>query len=246
MATASVVLFGEVHGTAELPALFGELVCQVSGNWPVLVGLEVYGSEQARVTAFLNSNGGSLDRAALLAGPFWTSKYQDGRRSEAMFELLERLRVLRRAGAAVEVALFDIEEGEYGPDRDERMARKLIEAMEAHKGKTLMALMGNLHPRKVVGAPWNPDARFLGWYLQSGGVRLKSFDFASPAGTAWVCMMKEGSAREQVCGPSSWSESNPPPSGTGISLFSEPSPKGFDGIFSVTKLTASPPASVGP
>jgi hypothetical protein len=245
LAAPSVLLFGEVHGTTELPALFGELVCQVSASRPVMVGLEVHGSERTRVTTFLDSSGGASDRAALLAGPFWTSRYQDGRRSEAMFGLLERLRVLRRAGAAVEVALFDVEEPEYGPDRDERMARNLIDAIAAHRGDTVMAYMGNLHARTAVGAPWNPEARFLGWYLRGAGVTFKSFDYASPAGTAWVCMMKEGSDREQVCGPGSWGESRPPPVGTGITLFPEPSPKGFDGIFSVTKLTASPPAKDG-
>jgi hypothetical protein len=189
--------------------------------------------------AFLGSG------AALLAGPFWTGSYQDGRRSEAMLGLVERLRQLREAGRTVDLTLFDVEMVEQGPDRDQRMARNLAAAVRAHPGAVTMAYMGNLHARTIAGAPWNPKATFLGWYLRKDGVKVKALDFAMTAGTAWVCMLKEGSRSEQVCGSTTAGDSKPPPTRAGITLFAQPSPEGFDGTFAVMKLTASPPAGVG-
>lgn len=242
LGSGTFLLFGEFHGTAELPAFFGEAVCQVSGSRPVLVGLEVPGSELNRVTTYLDSAGAPPDRAALLIGSFWTSPVQDGRRSMAMLGLIERLRVLRKAGAAVQVTLFDVEEAEAGPDRDERMARNLAAAARAHPGATVLAHMGNYHARTVAGAPWDPKARFLGWHLARGGLEVKALDFAAPAGTAWTCMM-EAPGRPPVCGPTSMGATNPFPGKAGITPFAKRSPEGFDGTFAVTTRTASPPAA---
>jgi hypothetical protein len=239
----AALLFGEFHGTVELPAFFAEAVCHASMDRPVLVGLEVPGSEQPRVTVYLASGGEPADRAALLAGPFWTPSCQDGRGSEAMLGLIERLRALRAAGRVVDIALFDVELVDQGPRRDELMARNLVAAMRAHPDALTLAFMGNLHARTVPGAPWNPQARFLGWYLRDSGMQVKALNYTSPPGTAWSQTMKEGSPREPVCGPTAWGGLTPPPARAGITLLAQHSPEGFDGTFTVMTLTASPPAA---
>ncbi|MDX1644696.1 MAG: hypothetical protein R3244_10100, partial [Thermoanaerobaculia bacterium] len=87
----SVLLFGELHGTDRGPAAFGSVVCHLAREHAGLtVGLEISHTEQERIDAYMASAGTAEDRSELLSGPFWTDEYQDGRRSRAMTELLER------------------------------------------------------------------------------------------------------------------------------------------------------------
>src|SRR4029079_429619 len=55
----SLVLLGELHGTAEIPAAFGRLVCQAASTrrGAVLVGLEILAGAQAAIDVFLASDG---------------------------------------------------------------------------------------------------------------------------------------------------------------------------------------------
>ena len=93
---ARYVIVGERHGTKEIPAFFGDLVCHVSELGPVVVGLEIEAHQQASLEAYLQSDGGPAARAVLLREDHWRNG--DGRASGAMFALIERLRQLRGSG----------------------------------------------------------------------------------------------------------------------------------------------------
>src|SRR5262245_51314562 len=81
----SVVLFGELHGTQELPRFFGEAVCSVADSrQSVRVGLEIQKGDQPIFDAFLASPGAASDVSALMAAPFWSREAQDGKSSQAM------------------------------------------------------------------------------------------------------------------------------------------------------------------
>lgn len=236
----SIVLFGEMHGTNELPAMFGEAACLVArGGTPVTVALEVSRSEQASVDAYLDSTGDSAAETLLLGNPHWTREYQDGRSSRAMVDLLSRIRQLRQAGLGIEVFLFDVEPAGADHTRDSKMASHLSEYMRDHPKRAVLALAGNYHPRTAVGAPWDPAKKFMGWYLRQGGHRVASLDCDSPSGTMWACY----SSVAAECGVKQLTRQEgdplPPP---GIHLLTAPSPKGYDGTFTVGSLTASPPA----
>jgi hypothetical protein len=237
----SLLLFGEFHGTRELPAMFGEAVCTVARSGaPVTVGLEISRSEQARVDEYLRSPGDPAAEQRLLGGPLWTATYQYGVSSRAMLDLLARLRQLRQAGLAVEVLLFDVDPGGDASTRDARMAERLSDHVRNHAERVVLALMGNYHARTAIGAPWNPEQKFLGWHLRQAGHRVASLDFDAPTGAAWACY--NGVASE--CGPKDVVRAGaegPVPS-PGIHLFGSPSPKGYDGLFTVGSLTPSPPA----
>src|SRR6185436_14170191 len=92
-------LLGEIHGTCEAPRATLALARQ---SLPARIGLEIDVDEQPRIDAFLRDG----DRAALLAGPFWTRDFQDGRSSQAMAALLDDVRQLRLSGADLDVFLF--------------------------------------------------------------------------------------------------------------------------------------------
>jgi hypothetical protein len=238
-----IVLFGEIHGAQELPAIFGEAVCGTAASGlPVDVGFEMPRDEQASVDAFLASPGAPSDVEALLATPFWSSEYQDGRRSQARVALLDRLRRLRASGLPVSAFLFDIADGEDASERDKKMADSIAAHLRAHPEAVTMALVGEVHAWKTQGAPWDPKFLPMGWYLADAGLRVRSLGRATPAGTVWVCT--GGSPGD--CGSITTKATGALPSGgtSGIELLPVPSRRGYDGMVATPTLTASPPAKV--
>lgn len=235
----SVLLFGEVHGTQELPAFFGEAVCWTSGGLPVMVGLEIPRSEEERVTAFFATPGSPAAVEALTAGPFWTrpSREQDGRSSRAMLALLDRLRRLKAEERSIEVFLFDLAGSNDPAARDRLMADAIAARARAHPEAMTMVLTGNVHAQKDKGAPWDPDLVPMGLYLVEAGVKVRSLNHSNPAGTAWT-MTPTGET-----GVSTFPAVRPLPSGrtTGIELLDQPAKGGFDGLYATASLTASPP-----
>ena len=92
IAPGAIVLFGEIHGTEESPAFFGDAACAaLARGAAVTAALEIPREERARIDAFLASAGTPDDRRALLAGAFWRRGYQDGRSSRATAAFLDRL-----------------------------------------------------------------------------------------------------------------------------------------------------------
>ena len=232
------LLFGEVHGTQELPAFFGEAVCWTSGHLPVQAGLEIPRTEEARIAAFLASPGSSAAVEALTEGPFWTGRVQDGRSSRAMLALLERLRKLRVEGRSIEVFLFDLLESDDTATRDRAMAETIAARVRAHPDDLTMTLSGNVHAQKDKGVPWDPELVPMGWYLVDAGVKVRALNHSNPKGTAWTLSPSGESGASDV------PAGRPLPSGTaiGIELLKEPLTGGFDGLFATPTLTASPPA----
>ena len=189
------VIFGEMHGTNETPALFGDLVCAAAARRPVMVALEIPSDDQPVLDAWLASSGDAEARAALFRASFWSSN--DGRSSTAMLALLERLRGMFQAHRILGVAAtMDISAG-GGADQtpyDRAMAAGWTRALAAHPGARLLALVGSAHavPGRVRfddGPGFLAAASFL---PRAHTVTLGNADVG---GTAWVCM-----AMDQ-CGP---------------------------------------------
>jgi hypothetical protein len=237
----SVVLFGEIHGTQELPASFGEAVCATSAaGLPVEVGLEQPREGQAGVDSFLASAGGEATLAPVLAAPFWHREYQDGRSSRAQLDLLERLRGLRARGSQVNVFLFDLDPAEDVKLRDQKMAEQIVARARAHPDAVVLVLVGEVHSWMTPGAPWDPEFRPMGWHIEQAGLRVRSLGRATPRGTVWVCTGPNVSD----CGERETAATEPLPSGrpTGIELLPSPNRRGVLGLFAARTLTASPPA----
>lgn len=178
---ASVVI-GELHGTRELPAAIGALACSAAKTHAVVVGLEIWRTEQARLDAYLASDGGPAARRELLAGGFWTRDVQDGRSSEAMAALIESLRTWRAAGARIRLVAFDVASATGQAARERAMADALIDARTANRDAALLVLVGNLHARLAGGA-----ITWMAQYLSRAIPALATFDAAYASGSAWVC-----------------------------------------------------------
>lgn len=239
VAPGAVVLFGEIHGTREIPDAFGRAVCSAAAaaSTEVLVGVEIPRTEQAALDAFVASDGGDAARAALLAGAFWTGPWKDGRSSEAMVALLDRVRALRAAGARVRVVAFDVG-ATPAPDRDGAMAAALLDARAAAPDAVVVLLTGNLHARLAGGLPPLPDMVPMGAHLRDAAPATVSFDARHAAGTAWVCTGETPAD----CGAQPWGEA-PTAKPAGVEPLAAAEPHGFTGVFHVGgPVSASPPA----
>lgn len=238
----TVVLVGEMHGTEQSPRFVSDLVCTaLDAGLPVTVALEIPEEEATRVTAYLDSDGGAGARAVLLAGPFWTDEYQDGRRSKAELELIESLRHDRKAGLPVKVALLDRRKQTTGAARDAFMASRLADTATASPRDFVVSLTGNLHSRTRKGTPWDAEYTPMGLVLEGKlpHRRVVALDVAYTGGTAWNCRATEA----ESCHPYELKGTAMDGSGGGrIVLDADLKAKGYDGYYAVGKLTASPPA----
>lgn len=221
-----LLLLGEVHGTEESPAMALATACAAArasgGAW---LGLEIPRDEQPALDRFLRDGQASV----LLASPWWTRADQDGRTSEAFFQLLVRLRALRLGGVPLDVVAFDAPMGAAARIRDEAMAGVIAEAAAARAGKPGIVLVGNVHATRKLQLP-RPMARLL----SERGLGFRTLDMAAPAGNAWLC--------GNTCGLQPLGAMGPPgePSLDGFTL--EGTSRGFDGWWFSRSLTPSPPA----
>lgn len=223
-----VLLVGELHGTTEIPAVISRLACLSSLSMPTIVALELPVDERGAIGAFLDQG----DERKLLASPFWSAEFQDGRSSVAMLQLLRDVRHLRAKQANVEVALFA-----PGANRtrshEEEMADQLLAIHRARPEATILVLVGRTHAKKAVGAPWDPNFKPMAWYLSQTASRVMSVLVTHATGTAWVC------CKPTHCAPHDYSGTE-----AGAPRFLEGSTEaGFDGALFVGPIRASLPAA---
>jgi len=183
------IMVGEMHGTAEMPALFGDMVCQAAAHSrrPITVALEQSEGMQPVIDTFLASDGGPAARAAFLKAPMWGTNFQDGRSSEAMLALYDRLRLMKAAGQIRAVRGFvpvihaPTSDGPYNALMAER-----LKAMASEPSGLVLAYMGSVHAGKssfghgaatfLPAAADLPPERTISIYLYGNG------------GTAWNCI----------------------------------------------------------
>jgi len=227
-----------MHGTREIPAFVATLASAAARRSPVVVALEMPRDGTPSLDAFLDGDGSAAAREKLVHDTWWQDRYQDGRRSVAMLDLLESIRALRASGAKIDVLRFDIDQGaKTSPgERDERMASTLLAARKAQPDAVFVVFAGNLHVARK-GFPFQPGFTWMAMHLAKAGVRFVSLNARYVEGSAWGC---SGSTPEG-CGPRYLDSMHT--SAAGIHL--EPSADGnYDGWFGVGAATASPPAGL--
>lgn len=178
------IIVGEVHGTAEAPAAFGDLVCHAGSAKPVVAAVEQPESDQPLIDAYMASDGGEAARAALLKGRMWTTR--DGRSSVAYLALFETLRLRVRDGRVSRVVAFQpVLAGSFERAAYEVSMAELLRAASPDAGTRVVALVGNVHamlePVNFGGTPYMPAAGLL----PMGAVL--TFNVSSNGGTVWSC-----------------------------------------------------------
>ena len=186
--TGNLLLFGEMHGSVETPALISRLACSLSRSREVAVGLEIPSGEQPLIDTYLASRGTKADKEKLTASEFWQRGW-DGRSSTAMLRLIDDVRQWKERGARVGVFAFDDQPG-TDLQRDVAIANGIRRFHERHPGAQIIALMGNVHASQepmVVG-----DDRIVPSGKLLEDLRPISILVAYPKGTTWACMPECG------------------------------------------------------
>ncbi len=152
------VIVGERHGTSEIPALFSDLVCAAASRGPVVVGLEIETDQQKSLDAYMASTGDQVAREALFAQRHWG--YSDGRASEAMFQLVENLRLLRRAGKPIFVRAL-MPRADTPEARELAMGMAWKQSLLGNDKAKLLMLVGSVHAEQEPLGRFVPAARSL-------------------------------------------------------------------------------------
>ncbi|WP_269715007.1 hypothetical protein [Caulobacter sp. NIBR2454] len=231
------VIFGEAHGTQELPAAFADLACAYASSGPVTIGVEFLPAEQAAMDAYMASDGGAAARAALLASAGWGDPY--GRASQAIFQVIDRVRQMKAAGADVTLVAFDHPSETPGTSdaRESGMAKLLLKAKADRPNAPVLALTGVGHAGKSAWSSFNPPFPSMSQHLPAD--RTVAVTFVRGGGEVWGCRSPTPGAPEDCkVWPSTARETIPT---RGIVL--DTSRDSFDAVVSVgAPYSASPPA----
>ncbi|MBD9369896.1 calcium-binding protein [Xanthomonas sp. XNM01] len=185
-----LIMLGEMHGTREIPPLVGEVAEHLSREGPLLLALEIHASEHASLRAYLDGDGSVAQRDLLRRRPFWSVPQQrnDGRRSEDMLDLVERMRQLRAQGRDVAVLAYDVANGggPIGDWRDDAMAAQLRQAFGALPRGPMLVLTGNVHAMRLRPS-WAPEQ--MPAPMTAGLLDLQpvSIEIAAASGEFWAC-----------------------------------------------------------
>jgi len=184
-AGSDVLVFGETHGTNELPDFVGNVVSNFARSGkPVTLGLELPAELQGGINFYLEARSEAKGLAMLLANEFWLreSKFQDGRSSLSILRLLGTARHLRQSGSDIEVIALEgrIEEGDF----ERGMAAAIWHEILGNVGRKNIVLTGYLHAKPDRGAPWDPDYESVGYRLRCIARNVK---LATSGGGSWHC-----------------------------------------------------------
>lgn len=240
LAADHVIIFGEeIHGKNESPDAFYALACHLAARGQAIrLGLEATHTQSAGLQTFLSHPD---DTGALLNGGdnAWFS--HDGRSSEAMLLLLQKLAALRAKGVDVSVFAFDSDQQEtmsaanVNIARDAAMARHVNGAVEGFEGAVLL-LTGGFHARKeafsIEGTDFVPMAT---------GITTRpvlSLEMLHAGGSAWMIGEVDG---EPFRGTLEL-RNRLPPDAPEKAFRLEPERPSFDGVYYTGPITVSLPA----
>lgn len=232
--TTRMAIVGEVHGTTETPSAFFQMICEASAKGPVVVGLEYEDAAQTALDAWMLSDGGEVAHAALLESAAFTRRFEDGRSSAAMLELLSNLRDLKVDGRPISVIAFRptshrAEGFSQGYDELE-MGRSLSRMIQDHPDAFSMVLVGRFHASKTMIGSLLPAVAHL------PRDDIVSVQLNLQGGEAWTC---GGDGPKPECHGRPTGGDDDGERG----LILEASPDGrFDGRLSLGPLSASVPA----
>ncbi len=233
-----IVVLGETHGTTETPAAFLALVCEAAAQGPVTVGLELPETDRPLLDFVMAAPDEEAAARYLRAGDFGDPRRDDGRHSQAMFDMILGFRRLKAAGHDIVLRPFAARMSVIG-GRDQAwwelemahgMSRSLVDRPQAR----LFILVGNLHARKTRFDRW-PDVGLPA----AGHLHAKdtlTLNMAQQGGGSWGC--------RETCGPHTDIQTYDADA-RGVIL--GPVEDGaYDGVLAVGPTTASPPAAPRP
>ncbi|MDA3875672.1 MAG: hypothetical protein PF483_01130 [Halothiobacillus sp.] len=203
-----------------------------------MVGLEFPEAVRAAFEAYMASMGTAEDRREFLAESGWLdmarSQFPDGRTSDAMLEMIERLRTLRAAGLHIFVTTFQrpiSAASESQTPYEIGLADSLREAFDSGAYDLAIVLVGNLHASRMTVTPGGvPPFDPMAMHLPKESTL--TLNAVTADGEAWNCQMTGCAVHKR--------EGQPLGATPGIVLGANLSP-GYDGIIAIGPITASQP-----
>jgi hypothetical protein len=231
---APFLVFGEVHGTREVPEFVVAYLCAAAKKQRrITLAIEFPSNEQGAIDAFMASPGTTQDAERFTSAGIWRGAIQDGRTSIDMLRMVESIRMLRASGADIKVVGID-GDGPT-PRRDAVMANNLRTELRQGAGRQVLALIGGLHAIRNKGKRFDPQYESA-IYLLADQHPL-ALTVGTSGGTAWVC---QGNT-PATCHATPWDINRVTPAPAAPFSLVPPSAQ-FDGLFFVGPTTASPPA----
>ncbi|RZJ97447.1 MAG: hypothetical protein EON88_02885 [Brevundimonas sp.] len=231
-----ILVVGETHGNVETPAAFLAIVCAAAQQGPVTVGLEMPESDRGLLDFVMAAPDEASATRYLRGGDFGDPRRDDGRNSQAMFDMIIGFWRLKAAGHDIVLRPFAARmsvirgrpqawwelEMAYG------MSRPLVDRPDAR----LLILVGNLHARKTVFERWPEVGLPAAGHLHAADTL--TLRVTQQGGQSWSCQ-EECRAHD--------SRAVDDPDARGIIL--GPVDDGaYDGVLAVGPTTASPPAAL--
>ncbi|MDR6990907.1 calcium-binding protein [Luteimonas sp. 3794] len=187
-----LVVLGEMHGTREIPLLAGDLVEHWSEAAPVLLALEIPTREHSALREAVTGGGTDALIDRLRQRPWWalSPEQSDGRRSEDVLSLVQRIGALRSAGHDVAILPFDPRSRDcYERGNCEAvMADMLRRAYDGFPAGRIVVVVGNLHAMRQ--RPTDPASPFAGTTPMTAHLHdlaPVSIDITAERGQFWAC-----------------------------------------------------------
>jgi len=255
------VVFGELHGTVEAPALVARIICaEAMQGRRVLLAIEHSSLYDTGLQAAWQLPHDAFP--AMLSDLGWRGE-EDGRASEAMLMLVTSAHSTKDKGAAIDIVAFngtldDAQRADIanlpsqGP-HEAAQAQNIAEAAAAKDYDRVIVLVGGSHAATAPISIGGPDFDPMAVRLRSYGTVL-SLAMQHSGGTSWNCELRPGTrpapgkavTRDMIaCGAfraGAEGSSDRPPHIT-VGNFTDPRlGRRYDGTFWLGPITASPPA----
>lgn len=233
-----ILVVGEMHGTTEAPAAFLAIVCEAAQQGPVTVGLEMPETDRPLLDFVMAAPDEASAVRYLRGGDFGDLRRNDGRHSQAMFDMIIGFWRLKAAGSDIVLRPFAARmsviqgrpQGWWELEMAYGMSRSLVDRPDAR----VLVLVGNLHARKTPFADWPDVGLPAAGHLHAADTL--TLQVAQQGGASWNCQAE--------CGPQA-AVTAFDPGARGIIL--GPVEDGaYDGVLAVGATTASPPAGNTP
>lgn len=248
--TPQILVFGEVHGSQETPDFMKNVVCHaINTGRPTVFVIEFSPSNFAPVEQFLYSDAPNA-REDLLRHSYWMSGNQDGKRSIAMFNMIEDTKLYAQDFPHFKMAGYDQEHDDSISNRDLSsdqqtnaraivMSNNLITLAHDNPEAKIIVLTGNFHSGRY-GQPRKADINSSGNMISYLPRDLYwSFNMNAPRGTVWLWMSSVTPSIANI--DPSFIVDGKPIKDRAITLFDDRSARYHDGAFFIQSKTASRP-----
>ncbi len=137
-----IVLFGEIHGTKEIPHLLSEFFEKYAKERNFNVCLEIPSENQRWISAFLLTGQDSYLKEA----PFFKHNNRDGRASSEYFNLIKKIYFINlKISKKIEIFCIDTSNFDDYRDQNKREIKIAKNIIKSVSNKVTFAILGNVH-----------------------------------------------------------------------------------------------------